>query len=587
MFRSIQWRIAIPFVLLILGSMGILGLYLVDFVRDAQIDNLRSQLGNEAILAAKASLPLFSKTENQQALDDLAKTLGKQIEARVTIIARDGTVLGDSEEDPLVMENHATRPEVVAALASGFGESTRYSTTLGKRMMYVAVPIASQEGILGIARVALPLTAVGNSVSQMTTTIILAMVITTLLAILAAGLISRATTRPIRQMTKAAQRIAAGELDQRIGVSTGDEVGQLAHAFNEMSLSLKKSVAEISEERSKLDNILANMTDGVVMTDAEGAVILANQAAQKLFNFKEGKVIGQPMIEVVRDYEIDEILKSCLSQEREQATQFESRATQRFLRIIAVPLRYNRMKGALIVFQDLTELRNLQTMRREFVGNISHELRTPLAALKAIVETLQGGAIDDKKAAQDFLNQADNEVDRMTQMVDELTELSRIETGRTELKLEPVNLNSLVEEAIAGLTPQARKQEVTLKKSLQADLPVVKVDKDRIRNAMVNLIHNAIKFTPSGGKVIISTKLAEDSVIVAIADNGVGIPGEDLPHIFERFYKVDKARSGGGTGLGLAIAKHIVQAHGGNIWVESEEGKGSTFSFSLPLKVSP
>jgi two-component system phosphate regulon sensor histidine kinase PhoR len=222
-------------------------------------------------------------------------------------------------------------------------------------------------------------------------------------------------------------------------------------------------------------------------------------------------------------------------------------------------------------------------MRREFVGNISHELRTPLAAIKAIVDTLQDGAIDDKQAARDFLNKVDVEVDGMTQIVAELTELSRIETGRVKLKLEPVNLNLLVKEVITRLSPQAERHKVALLTELSSDLPFVQADKERIQQVILNIVHNAIKFTPSGGKVMISTEQSRESVIAKVSDTGIGISKEDLPHIFKRFFKADKSRSNSGTGLGLAIAKHTVQAHGGNIWAQSEEGKGSTFSFSLPL----
>jgi two-component system phosphate regulon sensor histidine kinase PhoR len=322
------------------------------------------------------------------------------------------------------------------------------------------------------------------------------------------------------------------------------------------------------------------------MTDSEGTIMLANPAAENLFDFKKDEVAGRPLIEVVHDYEIDEVLKSCLKTAREQTTQLESGAARRFLRVIAVPLMTERLRGALVLFQDLTELRDLQTMRRELVGNISHELRTPLATIKAIVETIQDGAIDDKEAAKKFLAGVSDEVDRMTQMVAELTELSRIETGKAELKLETVNLSLIIEDVTARLNPYAKSQRVALLSELPANLPPVRADNERIRQVVTNLAHNAIKFTPSGGKVVISAKSERDSVVVNVSDTGIGISKEDLPHVFERFYKADKARAGGGTGLGLAIAKHIVQAHGGNIWAQSEEGKGSTFSFSLPLQPS-
>ncbi len=585
LLRSIYWKITIPFTLLILVSMGILGFYMVNSTRNTQIDRLQSQLTNEARLVADISLPAFVDPSKQGDLDNIAKTTGKEIQARITLITKDGTVLGDTDQDPLTMENHATRPEVVAALASGVGQATRYSATLHQNMMYVAVTVTNQGEVLGIARVALPLTAVESSVNSAVITIIWAIAIATLLVIVAAALIARMITRPVRQITKAAEGIATGKLDQQIPIRTKDEIGQLGHAFNEMSMSLKNTMATIVDERSKLVTVLSGMTDGVAMTDSEGSIMLVNPAAERLFNFKEAKVTGQPLIEAVHDYEIDDLVKKCLKTGREQTAQLDS-VTGRFLRVIAVPLTTGKLTGALVLFQDLTEMRSLQTMRREFVGNISHELRTPLAAIKAIVETLQGGAINDKEVARDFLAKVDAEVDGMTQMVAELIELSHIETGRVKLKLELVNLNLLVGEVITRLAPQAERAKVTLLTELSPDLPPVPADRDRIQQVILNIVHNAIKFTSPGGKTTVHTKPQKDTVTVSVADTGKGISKEDLPHIFERFFKTDKSRSSSGTGLGLAIAKHTVQAHGGSIWVQSEEGKGSTFSFSLPLHPS-
>ncbi|NWF77535.1 MAG: HAMP domain-containing protein [Chloroflexi bacterium] len=585
MFRSVQWRIAVPFILLIVVSMGILGVYLTSFARNSQLDNLRSHLEKEARITAEASLLAFLSQGSD--LDALAKKLGEQIDARITIIALDGKVLGDSQEDPSTMENHATRPEVKDALVSGLGKSTRYSTTVEQEMMYVAVPITNQGKILGVARVALPLVAVQHSVNQITLIISLAMVTTTLLAIVAAGLIARATTRPIREITKASRRIASGELGQKIPVRTKDETGQLAQAFNEMSSDLNKLVGDISTERTKLRTVLANMADGVIMADAEGKIVLANQATERLFNIREKDVITKHLIEVLRDHEAHEILKLCLKTTRTQTVQFDSVASKRFLRAIAIPIVEGKLTGALLLFQDLTELRNLQTMRRELVGNISHELRTPIAGIKAMVETLKDGAIDDKQAATDFLSRIDSEVDRLAQMVSELTELSRIETGKAELRMTPVDINVLIEEVATQLSPLAERQQVTLATNLATDLPIIKADNDRIRQTIINLVHNAIKFNHPGGRATVSTKVDRESVTVSVSDTGIGISKEDLPHVFERFYKADKARPKGGSGLGLAIAKHTIQAHGGSIWAQSEEGKGSTFSFSLPLKVTP
>ena len=583
MFRSIQWRITIWFVLLVIVSMAALGVYLTNSARTSELNNLRSELENEAMITAEASLFSFGEQNEIGNFDVLAKKLGSQIGARVTIITRDGTVLGDSHEDPPTMENHATRPEVKDALTSGLGVSTRYSTTVGEKMMYVAVPIIDNDKVLGIARVALPLTQVQGSVNRVIISIVVAMAITAVLVILAAWLIARMTTRPIRELTRASQKIASGEFGHRISVGTKDESGQLAHAFNEMSANLKRSVETISEDRARLTSILDNMADGVILTDIEGNIILTNKAAQRLFGIRGENAKAKPLIEVVREHELNDILKSCLETGREQIAQFDSGTSNKFLRAIAILIDQERQGGALVLVQDLTELKGLQTMRRELVGNISHEFRTPLAGIKAMVETLQGGAIDDQTAASDFLARIEAEVDRLAQLVAELTELSRIETGRVELELEPVNLNLLVEEVITQLKPQAKRQSLSLKNELAADLPIVQAHKERIRQVIVNLMHNAIKFNRPGGSVSAATKRFEDTVVIEISDTGIGIANDDLPRIFERFYKADRSRAGQGTGMGLAIAKHIVEAHGGEIRAQSEEGKGSTFSFSLPI----
>ena len=584
MFKSIQWRIAIPLIILILVSTGITGGYLINYVRSSQIDNLRFRLEEEARITAEAGLPLLIQGSNT---DVLAKRLGQEIEARVTIIAPDGKVLGDSQENSSMMENHASRPEVKDALTSGLGESTRYSTTLGEKMMYVAVPISNQGMILGLARVALPLTTIEKSVNHLTITIGLTMVVIAFLTMLAAGVIARRTTRPIRQLTKATKQITAGQLGQKIVVQTGDEVGQLGIAFNEMSLSLKSTMDAVSAEKAKLSTVLNNMLDGVILTDKEGNVSAANRTAGRLFGFEDRNASGKPIIEVVRDHEVDAVLKMCLQTNKEQSAQFESSVTKRFVRVIAAPVADGKTSEILFLFQDLTEVRNLQTMRKELVGNISHELRTPIAGIKAMVETLRDGAVDDKEAARDFLARIESEVDRLAQTVSELTELSRIETGKAELRIETLNLNSLIKDVIEQLKSLAERQQVTVSANLAPDLPEVRADRDRIRQTIINLVHNAIKFNKVGGNAILSTKTDNTTVTVDISDTGIGISKDDLPHVFERFYKADRARSKGGSGLGLAIAKHTIQAHGGKIWVVSEQGKGSTFSFSLPLHQKP
>jgi two-component system phosphate regulon sensor histidine kinase PhoR len=566
--------------ILILLVTGITGGCLISSTRSSQIDNLRFHLEEEARISAEASLPLLIQ-END--LDVLAKKLGQEIEARVTFIAPDGEVLGDSQENPAVMENHASRPEVKDALTSGFGESTRYSITLDQQMMYIAVSISNEGAVLGVARVALPLTAIEKSINQLTLTIALAMIPLALLTILAAWFIARRTTGPLRELTKATKLIAAGQLGQKITVQTGDEVGQLGDAFNEMSSSLKSTMDAVSSEKAKLSTVLNNMVDGVILTDKGGSISSANETAGKMLGFDDKNASGKPLIEVVRDYEVDAVLKNLIQTNKEQSTQFESSITKRFIRLIAAPVTNSKTNEMLLLFQDLTEARNLQTMRKELIGNISHDLRTPITGIKAMAETLRNGALYDKEAAKDFLARIETEADRMTQMVSELTELSRIETGKAELRIEPVNLNLLIKEVIDQLTPLAERQQVTISTNLAVSLPEVQVDPDRIRHTIINLVHNAIKFNKAGGGVVLSTMADNNAATVQISDTGIGISKEDLPHIFERFYKADRSRSKGGSGLGLAIARHTIQAHEGKIWATSEPGKGSIFSFSLPI----
>ncbi|MFH0941874.1 MAG: ATP-binding protein [Chloroflexota bacterium] len=585
MFRSIQWRLTAWFVLLVLLSTGVLGAYLTSSIRKSELSSLRNQLLSEARIIAQASQSGISAPD-EAGLDVLAKKLGGEAGTRVTIIARDGRVLGDSEEDPRVMENHSQRPEVIDALVTGIGESTRYSTTVGQRLMYLAVGITSGGEVLGVARVALPLTQAESSVSHIIASVVIVMVVSAGLVILAAWLIARVTTWPIRALTDMSRKVASGEFDRRISVGTRDEAGKLAQAFNEMSSKLKEMVARLSEDRSRLATILDNMADGIIMTDSEGNVLLANRAAVRLLDVRRDGITPRPLIEAVRDYELNEVVKSCLETGQEQSVQFESSASNRFLRAIVLPLD-DVGRGVLVLLQDLTELRELQTMRRELVGNISHDFRTPLAGIKAMVETLADGAIADSGTARDFLVRIEAEVDRLTQLVSELTELSRIETGRVELELESLDINGLVSEVLTQLEPLAARQDLSVAKELGDGLPPVRVDRERIRQVITNLVHNAIKFNRPGGSLKAATGLRGESAIVSISDTGIGIAGADLPRIFERFYKADRSRAGQGTGMGLAIAKHIVQAHGGHIWAESEEGKGTTFSFSLPVNPLP
>lgn len=328
--------------------------------------------------------------------------------------------------------------------------------------------------------------------------------------------------------------------------------------------------------------VLNHIGDGVIILNKSGRVRLMNPAAERLLHAKFKDSRNSTFIRVVRDHRIAEVWQRCVETEREESQALEF-ADDRFIRIIITPFTKGVARGYLITMQDLTEVRYLQRVRQDFVSNVSHELRTPLASLRALAETLSDGALEDPPAAQRFLERIEVEVDAMTQMVQELLDLSRIESGKASLNRRPVSVDEAVISPVERLYPQAQRARIELSMHVPPDLPDVFIDAGRIQQVVINLVHNAIKFTPPGGDITVNAHHEEEHVVISVADTGAGIPEEDLPRVFERFYKSDRARSGGGTGLGLAIAKHIVQAHGGEIWVESIEGRGCTFYFSLPL----
>ena len=585
MFRSIQWRITIAFAILVLVVMSGFGVYLTNHVRSLQMDSLRSSLKDQATLLAEISSEYISDVSERDDLSSEIMRVGQPLDERITVIDANGKVLVDSEEDASTMENHASRLEFSAALTEGYGESTRFSTTLGYEMIYVAVPVTSEGTVIGAVRVALPLTEVNNMVGSVVASIIVALLITIILVIIFGWLIARVLTRPIRDVTEASRWIASGELDQKIDTDAADETGELARSFNQMSVKLTEMVNRMTEDQTRLSGILDNIADGVMMTDTEGNIIIANEAIKTIFRVDNEALIGKSLIENLHDHEIGELLNTCLETGEEQTDQFESSHFKRYIRAIAVPVNGDKPKGVLLLFQDLTELRNLQTMRRELIGNISHDFRTPLAGIKAMVETLRDGAVDDRNVASDFLSRIENEVDRLTQMVTELTELSRIETGGSELKLEAIGINTLIEEAVNQLKPQAERKHISITVGSTDEIPEIYVDNERIRQVLINLLHNAVKFTGEKGRIVVHYGVEQGMVRVDIIDNGIGIAEKDLPHVFERFYMADRSRTGGGTGMGLAIAKHVIEAHHGKITAQSIEGEGSTFSIFLPLDI--
>lgn len=388
--------------------------------------------------------------------------------------------------------------------------------------------------------------------------------------------------RQMRQMTRVIHRLANGNHDARAAISGSRDLGALGRAVNRLAERSERHALQRKRERDRFDAVLEATSDGVLLLDRRGAVMLMNPSAARLLRTDAARALRLSFVQVVRDYRVADVWQQCSQNNTEQMATIELNPGF-FLRVYVVPLLKAPANGFLVLLQDLSHLYRLEAVRRDFVSNISHELRTPLASIKALVDTLRDGAISDPPVAERFLQRMEVEVDSMTQMVQELLELSRIESGQAPLRLFPTEVATLVEPAVDRLRAQATRAEVTMTVVLSEDLPQVMVDADRIRQVIINLVHNAIKFTPSGGFVTVTARAVHDGLVISVADTGTGILAEDVSRIFERFYKADRARSSGGTGLGLAIAKHTVQAHNGRIWVESTEGKGSTFSFSLPL----
>lgn len=583
MFKSLRWRLAVPYLALIFLSTLGLTVYVSQQMRRASLEALETQLLAQAHLLADETAPLLQDPQDPAGVDRLVERWARLLDARITIIASDGRVLAESHTDPADMDNHLNRPEVRKALTSGQAISMRFSNTLNYELMYAAVVARdpADNRVLSIVRVALPLAEIRTNVNRVRQDVLAVGLSTSLLVGLLAVFISERIGQPLRQLTGVAERMADGDLDARLFPTTGGEVGQLTHAFNHMAQQLQTQMGSLAEERGRLAAVLEHMADGVFITDETGRVQLINAAAARLFDTGQDTAIGRSFAQVVPHHQLIDLWRRCREVGEEQVETIEISHHDLFLQAFATPFRQADVQSYLIILQDLTRIRRLETVRRDFISNISHELRTPLAGLKALVDTLRGGAINDPPAAKRFLKRMDSEVDTLTQMVQELLDLSRVESGQAPLRLGLATVSGIVVPAVDRLRPQATRAGLDLDLDLPGQMPQVLADVDRAQTALTNLIHNAVKFTPPGGRVAVTAQAAEGEVVISVQDTGVGIAPDDLVRIFERFYKADRARSGGGTGLGLAIAKHIIQGHGGRIWAESVEGQGSTFSFTL------
>jgi two-component system phosphate regulon sensor histidine kinase PhoR len=583
-----RWRIAGAYIVLIVLTLALLSLALLQLLRRTYLQTLEAGLAGQARLVATIAETQADAAPAAQR-DALARDLSDQLHGRVTLIASDGTVLADSLLPPAARENLRERPEVRDALALGSGASERNSVATGDEMFYVAVPFGSMNAPTGIARVGVPLTTIAEAQARLTLTVLVAAALAAVVGFGLAIWIAGRTTRPLLELRAMAARLAGGDLAVQVPIPPDEEVAALAQDFNVMASRLRQLLATIETERQRLATVLATMADGILMVGPHEMVTFANRAAQGMVAVAADQLpraltalpVGPMILPVLRDIRAGRAYDTPIVVEEAMAP-----ATGRSLRAVVTPLPTAEDDQALIVLQDLTELRRVEHARRTFLANISHDLRTPLASLQAMIETLQDGALDDREAAQDFLARMDDEVQSLNRLVSDFLELSRIESGQLELHLMPTDLRALLTGVIARMTVQAEQRGAALELALPQALPPLTIDGARIEQVLLNLIQNALAFTPRGGAVTLSASVHADHVALQMQDTGVGIAPEDLPHIFERFYKADRARSSGGTGLGLAIAKHLVERHGGHIWAESVPQHGTTITFTLPLGVA-
>ena len=569
-----------------------LGAYFIYFEENRIRRSLHEELSVQVRLMAGelAANGLYQPTQNPAALIKKISDYARETGSRVTLVALDGRVLGDSAQNPAKMENHRQRPEIQAAFSGREGFASRFSATLKQQLIYLAYPVNINGRVAAVIRAARSQHQLNSLLVRVRWLIIGGILVTALIAVAFGVLTMRQATEPILELQRLAGRIAQGDLSNRVRIFGRDEMADLGLAFNIMSQQLTDSFTAIREEKRKLEVILANLGDGILVIDSRLRIMLANQAAAAILGTDIGHLQGRPLMEAVINHHLLGLI-----QEVSQAKQaFESELALHHprniqLQVSLAPLQDDAgaLLGSIVVLRDLTQIRRLERVRQDFVANVSHELRTPITSIKAMAETLLRGAAGDREILMRYLQAVDQECDRLSNLINDLLALAKLDS-HVEWSREPFNLAELIQEIRERFLP-AREAAPIFEVELPDAVPLVKANRDQIKQVLINLLDNAFKYTPAGGKIKLTVfkEISPDAewIRVRVADTGEGIPEEDLDRIFERFYRVDKARSRekGGTGLGLSIVKHIVEAHGGKVEVESVLGRGSVFSFTLPV----
>jgi two-component system phosphate regulon sensor histidine kinase PhoR len=602
LLRVVRRSIALKLTLTLVGFVAVTsmaaGLYLNRALEAFAVESLETRLGAlEAVLQDEARAAVKAGGEGaNRFVERVAVPTG----ARVTLIAPDGRVIGESDRSVAELsqlENHAGRPEVQAALAGHRGRDLRRSATVAAPLLYVATPVLEGGRVVGVLRLALPLSAVTASYATLHQVMLAGGAVALLVALGIGIFVAGRVTRPVVEMQSIARQMSEGSFLVRAPTRSTDEIGTLGRSLNVMAGRLREKIQDLEQEQAKVTAILNAMVEGVIAVDDQEHILLMNERARAMFELGTRRGEGKPFLEVIRNADLHEIFRAVHAGgagvdagvvRREVVV---SGPSPRVLAVNAVRLAPAADRpGMVMVLHDVTALRQLERVRTEFVANVSHELRTPLTAIQGYLETLLSGALEEPEHARRFLEIVLRHSERLGRLLNDLTDLSNIELGKVALRREAVRLDEMVASVLAIIGPRAGRSRVTVTADVAAALPPVSADRDRLAQILINLVDNAVKYTPEGGAVTVTARaLGGGAVEVAVADTGIGIPAADLPRITERFYRVDKARSRelGGTGLGLAIVKHLVMAHGGELRIESEQERGTTVRFTLPVEAPP
>lgn len=587
--RRLFWQLYPSYLLIALGILIAVGFYALEplqtFYRESVERNLRKHL----TFLQHHLQPRFPQLTPAE-LDALCKTLGKKTDIRVTIIAPGGEVFGDTDTDPARMDNHADRPEVLQARRAGVGSITRTSATVGKTLLYMAVPLRAGDADYGTLRMSVPVTDIENALRGFRTDMFLASVVIALIAAAIGWVISRRLSRPMEKMTRGAQRFALGDLDYRLPIPRSAEAAQLSEALNAMATQLKDRIQSVEDQRRRQEALLTSMAEAVVAVDSDESILLLNRAAARLFGVDAKNAQGKPLQLVIRNDSLQRIVTRALDGEFTELDEVVVPGRPyKFLQAHAEPLRstFGSNIGTLVVMNDVSKLRRLEGIRKDFVANVSHELKTPITSIKGFVETLRDGAFEDEESREKFLGIVSKEADRLTSIIEDLLSLSRVEedTDHGRIAVERCSLSQLLHSAIRACEPKAAERSAHIRFECDDNISL-DANSRLLEQAVINLVDNAIKYSDEGSELIVWGEENESGVSIKVTDRGPGIDAEHQARLFERFYRVDKARSRqmGGTGLGLAIVKHIAQAHGGDVSIDSKVGYGSTFTIKIPLR---